>query len=116
VGAWLLGGSKASRDNLYQFVVLPSQVNKATLSFKLKVSAPSSTQAKDTLSVELVGSSGAAEPVATFSNLDATPDYVTRTYDVSSVKGTVVVLLFRARGTGELGTTFVLDDISLVVE
>lgn len=114
--AWLLGSNQPVGETLYQFVVLPTPMTTGTLTFQLQVKVPNpAATAQDTLSVELIGSS-ASTTLATYSNLDASTGYALKTLKVPALSDRVVILLFRAKGTGAAQTSFALDAISLQVD
>jgi len=113
--AWLLGSNHPAQESLYQFVVLPAKLTKATLTFQLQVAARAGAKALDTLTVEVINGAGSTT-LATYSNLDAAPGYVARTLDLTGAPGEVVILLFRASGTGGPQTSFALDNVSLMAQ
>ena len=112
--AWLLGSAKAAREALYQFVVWPTGVKAATLGFSLHVDSPNpAAKAVDTLAVEYVQVNG-TRTLGSYSNLDAAAGYSRKTLALPAAQDEVGILLFRATGTGAPGTSFVLDDVSLL--
>jgi hypothetical protein len=106
--AWLDGYGSTHTDTLSQSVTIPSGC-KASLSFYLHIdTAETSTTANDKLTVK-VGST----TVATFSNVNAASGYQLHTYDVSSLAGQKVTLLFTGVENNSLQTSFVVDDTAL---
>ncbi len=113
-GPWkaLLGGHGSSvTDTLRQTVFVPYGC-RATATFWLRVVTreETSTVPYDQLTVRVDG----ADPV-TFSNLDASPGYVLRSFDVPDAEGRFVTLSFTAREDLAAPTYFLLDDTGLQI-
>ena len=117
--AWLDGYGSSHTDTLYQAVSLPASATTATLAFWLHVDTAetSTTSAYDTLTVQVRNSSGAVlGTLATYSNLDAVSGYVQKTFDLSAYKGQTVQIYFKGTEDASQQTSFVLDDLSLIVQ
>ena len=117
--AWLDGYGSSHTDTLYQAVSLPASATTATLAFWLHVDTAetSTTSAYDTLTVQVRNSSGAVlGTLATYSNLDAGSGYVQKTFDLSAYKGQTVQIYFKGTEDASQQTSFVLDDLSLIVQ
>jgi PKD repeat protein len=113
--AWLDGYSSAHTDTLSQPVTIPAGCNTSTLSFWLHVdTAQTGTTAKDTLTAQLLNSSGAVlTTLATYSNLNAATGYVQKTINVGAYAGQAVTLKFTGVQAASTQTSFVLDDFAL---
>ncbi len=111
--AWLVGYGTPRTDTLTQQVSVPS-AGSASLSFKLYVSSAetTTTRAYDTLQVQVVSGS-TTTTLATYSNLDESTGYVTRTLDASAFAGKSVTVRFVGTEDSSLATSFVVDDTSL---
>jgi hypothetical protein len=108
--AWLDGYGTTHTDTLSQSVTVPSGCG-ATLSFWLHIdTTKTGSTATDTLTVQ-IGST----VVATFSNVNANTGYTQHAYNVSTVAGQTVKLLFTGKETGSTQTSFVVDDTALTV-
>ncbi|WP_329100818.1 S8 family peptidase [Micromonospora sp. NBC_01699] len=113
--AWLLGYGFTTYDILQQTVTLPAGCSSYQLSFWMKIStAEYEGLAFDGIQVQaIVGST--TTPLATWTNLDATPDYVLRTVDLSAFAGQTFLLRFYATEDWSLPTSVVIDDTALTV-
>jgi len=117
--AWLDGYGTATTDTLVQTVAIPATVTTATLTFWLHVdtSETTTTTAYDTLTVQLQNSSGAVlKTLATYSNLNKNTGYAQKSFDVSAYKGQSVKVYFKGVEDASLQTSFVVDDVSLLVQ
>ncbi len=117
--AWLNGYGSAHTDTLYQQVSIPSTAASATLGFWLKVTSDetTTTQAYDTLKVQVRNSSGAVlATLATYSNLNKGSSYVQRTFDLSAYKGQTVRIYFEGVEGSTVATSFIVDDVTLNVQ
>jgi len=117
--AWLDGYATATTDTLVQTVAIPATVTTATLTFWLHVdtSETTTTTAYDTLTVQLQNSSGAVlKTLATYSNLNKNTGYAQKSFDVSAYKGQSVKVYFKGIEDASLQTSFVVDDVSLLVQ
>jgi phosphatidylinositol-3-phosphatase len=109
--AWLNGYGTTHTDTLSQSVTIPSGCH-VSLSFYLHIDTAetSTTTDYDKLTVK-VGSTA----VATFSNRNAASGYQQHTYDVSSLAGQTVTVLFSGAEDSTLQTSFVIDDTGLTL-
>jgi hypothetical protein len=116
--AWLDGWGKTTTDTLSQTVTLPSGCSTYSLSFWLHIDTAETTKttAYDTLTVQLLGSSGTVlTTLATFSNLNHATGYQQHAYSVSGYAGQTVTLKFTGSEDNEYQTSFVIDDTALNV-
>jgi hypothetical protein len=117
--AWLNGYGSAHTDTLSQTLTLPAATGSAQLSFWLKVTSDETvtTVVHDSLSVQLKNSSGKVlTTLGTFSNLDKGASYKKLSYDLSSYKGQSVQLVFTGVEDAAKLTSFLIDDVSLIVK
>lgn len=117
--AWLNGYGEVHTDTLTQTVLIPATATSAQYSFWLKVVSDETviTLVKDSLSVQVRNASGKVlATLATFSNLNKSSNYKQYQYDLSAYKGQSVQLHFvGVENAGKL-TSFLLDDVSLIVK
>lgn len=114
--AWLNGYGSAHTDTLTQDVTIPASATTASLSFWLKVtsSETSTTQALDTLKVQLRSTANAVlTTLATYSNLNKGSAYVQRSFDITAYKGQTVRLYFEGIEGSSVATSFVIDDVTV---
>ena len=117
--AWLNGYGTARTDTLYQQVAIPASATSATLSFWLKVASDetTTTQAYDTLKVQVRSSSGAVlATLATYSNLNKSSSYAQKTFNLNAWKGQTVRLYFEGIEGSTVLTSFLVDDVALNVQ
>jgi hypothetical protein len=117
--AWMNGYGSAHTDTLYQQVSIPSTATSATLGFWLKITSDetTTTQAYDTLKVQVRNSSGTVlATLATYSNLNKGSSYVQRTFDMSAYKGQTVRVYFEGIEGSTVATSFIVDDVTLNVQ
>ncbi|WP_374581701.1 CehA/McbA family metallohydrolase [Pseudoduganella sp.] len=117
--AWMNGYGSAHTDTLYQQVSIPSSASSATLGFWLKITSDETTtsQAYDTLKVQVRNSSGAVlATLATYSNLNKGTSYVQRTFDLGAYKGQTVRIYFEGVEGSTVATSFIVDDVTLNVQ
>jgi len=117
--AWLNGYGSAHTDSVYQQLTIPSTATTATLNFWLKIVSDetTTTQAYDTLEVQVRSSSGAVlSTLATYSNLNKGTSYVQRSFDVSAYKGQTIRIYFEGIEGSTVATSFVVDDVSLTAQ
>jgi subtilase family serine protease len=114
--AWLDGYGQAYTDTLSQTVAVPAGCSHATLSYWLHVAtAKRTTQAQDTLKVEVVSASGTTT-VAAYSNLNAATGYRHYSIDLSRWAGKSITVTFvGAENSSPQQTSFVLDDTALTI-
>ena len=116
--AWLDGYGTTHTDTLSQSVTIPSTCKTATFSFWLHIDTAETTTstAYDTLSVQVVNSSGTVlGTLATFSNLNHNTGYTQHSYSLASYIGQTVTLKFTGKEDSSLQTSFVDDDNALNV-
>ncbi|MBX9902308.1 MAG: hypothetical protein K2Y28_16145 [Burkholderiaceae bacterium] len=117
--AWLDGYGAAHTDSLYQQVTIPSTASTANLSFWLKVVSDetTTTQAYDTLQVQVRNTSGTVlATLASYSNLNKGASYVNRTFNLSAYKGQTIRIYFLGIEGSVTATSFIVDDVSLIVQ
>jgi hypothetical protein len=115
--AWLDGYSSATTDTLAQTVALPSGCSTYQLSFWLHIdTAETTTVAKDTMTVQILNSSGTVlATLATFSNLNAATGYTQYFYNLSAYAGQTITLKFTGKQVSSTKTSFVIDDTAINV-
>jgi hypothetical protein len=115
--AWLLGYGSARTDSVYQTIAIPAGSGAATLRFWLAIDTEETgSTAYDTLSVQVRSTANAVlRTLATYSNANAS-GYVQRSFDVTAYRGQTVRVYFGGSEDGSLATSFVVDDVSLVVQ
>lgn len=119
--AWLGGYGKAHTDTLTQQVTIPAGVARVTLSYWIAVFTKEksshgsfeSTEAFDTLTIEVRGTGGTSNTLAVYSNIDARNAYEQATVDLSAYRGQTVTLAFTATEDNSLITSFLIDDVSV---
>ncbi|MET3134451.1 hypothetical protein AAKU55_004751 [Oxalobacteraceae bacterium GrIS 1.11] len=117
--AWLDGYGATHTDTLYQQVSIPASAASASLAFWLKVvsSETTTTQAFDTLKVQVRNSSGAVlATLATYSNLNKGSAYLQKSFDLSAYKGQSVRIYFEGVEGSSVATSFLLDDVSVTAQ
>jgi hypothetical protein len=114
--AWLDGYGSAHTDSLYQSVTIPAGATSASLSFWLKVVSDetTTTQAYDTLKVQVRSSNAVLATLATYSNLNKGSSYVQKSFDLSAYKGQTVRIYFEGVEGSTVATSFLIDDVSLL--
>jgi subtilisin family serine protease len=118
-GSWearLNGSGQTSVDTLAQTVTVAAG-RSASLDFFLKVLTEKNIgTAHDVLRVT-VTSNGVTTPLATYSNLDAGPAYVERTFDLSAFAGQAITLRWTGtEDSDDFATTFLIDSVSVTSE
>ena len=118
--AWLDGYGTAHTDTLAQSVSIPSNCANATFSYwwYIDTQEATSTNADDTLTVQVLNSSGTVlQTLHTYSNLDADNTYTQASFSLNSYIGQTVTLKFTGTETDADGgtTDFLLDDTALNV-
>ena len=114
--AWLNGYGSVHTDSILQQVSIPSTTTQATLSFWLHIDTAetSTTQAFDTLNVQLRNSSGTVlTTLATYSNLNVIADYTQISFDITSYKGQTIQVYLVGTENASLKTSFIVDDFAL---
>ena len=116
--AWLCGYGSTTTDYVYQDVAIPASATQATFSFWLDVTTtdPSTTTAYDTLKVQVRNTSGTIlATLATYSNLNAAGGYAKKSFNLTTYKGQTVRLYFLGAENASYATSFIVDDVSLLV-
>jgi hypothetical protein len=116
---WLGGYGTPHTDTLYQQISVPSTAATVSLSFYLHVSTEeqTTTQHYDKLKAQVRNSSGQVlQTLATYSNLQAGPGFVLKTFDLSAYRGQTIRIHFVATEDNGSMTSFVLDDFRIVTE
>jgi hypothetical protein len=115
--AWLDGYSSARTDTLSQAVTVPTGCSSYQLSFWLHIdTAQTGTIAKDTLTVQILSSSGTVlGTLATFSNLNHGTGYTQYSYNLSAYAGQAITLKFTGTQVSSTQTSFVIDDTAFNV-
>jgi hypothetical protein len=73
--------------------------------------------ANDTLAVQIRNSSGAVlTTLRIYSNLNAAPGYVQKSFDLLAYKGQTSQIYFAGNENSSRQTSFVLDDFALTVQ
>jgi hypothetical protein len=119
--AWLGGYGKVHTDTLSQQITLPSAASRITLTYWIAIDTKEkqsqgsfeSTDAFDTLTLEVRAANGQRETVAEYSNVHAHTGYIQATADLTSYKGQTIVIAFTAVEDKSLQTSFMLDDIGV---
>ncbi|MEP7154423.1 MAG: Ig-like domain-containing protein [Betaproteobacteria bacterium] len=117
--AWMNGYGSAHTDTLYQQVAIPSTATTVTLAFWLKIVSDetTTTQAYDTLKVQLRNSSGTVlTTLATYSNLNKGTTYLQKTFDISTYKGQTVRVYFEGIEGSTVATSFLVDDVTVTAQ
>ncbi len=117
--AWMNGYAAVHTDTASQQVTITAGSSSAYLAFYLAIisSETTTTAQNDTYTVQLTNTSGTVlTTLGTFSNLDAKSAYVFHTFDVTPYIGQTVIVKFTGVENASLGTSFFLDDVSLVVQ
>ena len=116
--AWMGGNGSAITETLGQAVAIPSTATTATLSFYLHIdTAESGSTVYDKLVVQVKSASGTVlKTLATYSNVNAATGYQQRTFDLSTYKGQTIQIYFLETEDATLQTSFVLDNVSLLVK
>lgn len=116
--AWLGGTGIVHSDRMYQEITLPGDAHALTLAFYVHVSTEEQQpQVFDKLTVALRTSGGALiKNLATLSNMNAAPGYQLKTIDLTPYRGKTVRLYFSSTEDAGSLTSFVLDDLRIIVE
>jgi len=117
--AWMNGYGAAHTDTLYQQVAIPATVTSATLKFWLKIasSETTTTNAYDTLKVQVRSTSGAVlATLATYSNLNKGTTFLEKSFSLAAYKGQTVRIYFEGIEGSTVATSFVIDDVTLTTQ
>ena len=116
--AWLDGYGTSHTDAIWQDVAIPAGACSASFSLWLRVTTSETAPvAADVLEVTARDPATGAvlETLGTFSNLDASPDYVLHTFDLSALAGRTVRLHLEGVEDAARATGFLVDDVALTV-
>ena len=116
--AWMNGYGAAHVDSVYQQVAIPSAATSATLKFWLKIvsAETTTTNAYDTLKVQVRSSSGAVlATLATYSNLNKGA-WVEKSFNLAAYKGQTVRIYFEGIEGSTVATSFIVDDVTLTTQ
>ena len=116
--AWVGGYGTPSSDVLTTEVGIPFDATSARFTFWLWVTSDEvGTTAMDTCTVKVSNSATGAtlRTLATLSNLDKSPGWVQKTYDLLPYKGTVVTLEWKSVENTGAQTSFFVDDASVLI-
>jgi len=110
-----IGGPARTFHLTSETVTIPSTVRSAELSFYLwVVSKNKKPAADDVLKIEIRDQAGALlETLRTFSNLDTSPTYMQRRFDVTRYRGATIRISFTGIQDQGPPTWFLLDDVAL---
>lgn len=116
--AWLAGTGESRTDRLWQRVSLPASATTITLAFYLHISTEEQSGASyDTLAVRLLATNGTIlKTLRTYSNLQERDDYRLESFDLSEFRGRTVRIEFVGREDNGSVTSFVIDDVAVVVQ
>ena len=118
-GSWkvtLNGKGVQNTGYVYQQVTIPANACSATLSFWSRVvtSETTTTSQRDTLSVEILNSSGAVlKTLAKYSNLNKTSTYTQKIFSLIAYKGQTIRIRFRGVEDQARKTAFLIDETAL---
>ncbi len=112
-----IGGAAKDFTLKSESVSIPAGVRKAELSVYIWiVTKNKKSTASDLLTVEIRDRNGSLlQTLATYSNLDASPTYLKRTFDVTRYRGATIRVYFRADQNQGAPTYFLLDDAALKI-
>lgn len=106
--SWLVGYGYSTTERISQSIAIPSGCT-ATLSLYLHIdTAETGGVARDSMTVRIGNTT-----LATYSNLNAAPGYVLRTFNVSAFAGQTVTLTFTGTENSSRQTSFTIDDVAL---
>jgi hypothetical protein len=115
--AWLDGYGNRHTDYVRQKISIPAGVATATLDFFMHVDTDESgSTAYDKLQVQVITSTGKVLTLATFSNTDAASGYQQHTISLNGYKGQTLQINFNGVEDSMLQTSFVLDDVAVLVQ
>ncbi|WP_435279960.1 M4 family metallopeptidase [Streptomyces sp. 1222.5] len=107
--AWLNGYGRTHTDTLSQSVRIPAGC-RATLSFYLHIDTAETTT---TTQYDKLTVTAGSKTLVTYSNLNKAPGYAQKTFDLTSLAGSTVILKFNGVEDSSLQTSFVVDDTAL---
>jgi hypothetical protein len=117
--AWMNGYGATHTDSVWQQVAIPQAATEATLKFWLKIASAetTTTNAYDTLKVQVRSSSGAVlATLATYSNLNKGTTFQEKSFNLAAYKGQTVRIYFEGVEGSTVATSFVIDDVTLTTK
>ena len=117
--AWLGGKGTGNTSSAYQQVAIPSSATSATLSFWLHIDTTETTKTKpyDKLTVLVQNTAGRTlATLGTYSSLNKNTGFAQKTFSLLPYKGQTLRLKFNGVEDYSLRTSFVVDDVSLLVK
>jgi len=116
--AWLGGYGTPHTDRLSQDVTLPSTATAISLSFFMHIATEeqTTTNAFDTLRVQVRDASGHVATLQTFSNLQAAAGYSLKTFNLTQFRGQTIRIQLEVVEDNGSATSFVVDDFVIVIE
>ena len=116
--AWLGGHGETHTDRMWQQIALPAAAQAISLTFFLRIDTEeTNTEAFDKLTVRVKGANGQfLKQLAVFTNLQAGPDYVLRSLDLTQFKGRTIRIELEAKEDNGSITSFLADEFAIVVE
>ncbi|MCX5197265.1 M28 family peptidase [Streptomyces sp. NBC_00249] len=107
--AWLNGWGTSRTDSAAQTLTIPAGCSSYQLSFYLHIDTDETENVVyDRFTVSVGG-----QTLATLSNVDASPGYTKKTFDLAPFAGQSVSLKFNGVEDQSLQTSFVVDDVTL---
>jgi len=116
--AWLDGYGKANTDTVDQTIQIPSGKKSATLSFYLHIDTQEvGRTAYDRLDVQVLSLTGKLlGTLASYTNVNAATGYALNSLNMNSYIGQTIKLRFKGTEDSSLATSFVIDDVALLVQ
>lgn len=106
--SWILGYGYSVTETIRQSIAIPSGCQ-ATLTFYLHIdTAETGSTIYDRFSVKVGNTT-----LATYSNRDAAPGYVARSFNLSAYAGQTISLIFTGTENSSRQTSFTIDDVTL---
>ncbi|WP_409484529.1 M14 family zinc carboxypeptidase [Arsenicicoccus dermatophilus] len=105
---WLGGNGKTTSEYAQQTITVPTGTPTLTYWIAIDTAETSSYSKYDKATVSIDGTT-----VASYSNLDKTNGYVTKTVDLTAYAGKTVTLKFAATEDSVNQTSFVIDDVTV---
>ncbi len=116
---WLGGNGKTANENIAQSVEIPSSASSAVFSYAMHIDTAETTKytAYDKCYLEIRNSTGSLlKTMATYSNLNKATGYKQYTFDLSAYKGQKIQIQFRSTEDTSNQTSFVIDDVKLMIQ
>jgi hypothetical protein len=116
--AWLGGYGKPHNDQIYQQITLPATAHALTLAFYVHISTEEQQpQVFDTLTINLRRPNGTLiKKLTSLSNQNAGAGYKLKTFDLTPYKGQTLRIYFNSVEDNGSFTSFVIDDVQILVE